>query len=159
MMKTSIGGKNATHAAGSTTASIETVNGRRARISSMWDPSAQVADIGMMWSSVDNAKMPSIDALIADFFIEIGHQPVTVQRYPIATFQSRCDWPDWAPHPGVYFFERDNLVSYVGRALRVSLRERVKNQCNSFGDPLWDAVISDGATTLGVVAFPKERWY
>ena len=104
--------------------------------------------------------MSAIDDLTNEFFADIGiTDSAAILRYQVSTFQNSCEWPDWAQLPGVYFFEQDDRVMYVGRALRACLRDRVGNQCRAFGDPSWDAVIGSPRTTIGVVVFPKHRWH
>jgi hypothetical protein len=66
----------------------------------------------------------------------------------------------WGDMPGIYFFEQDSLVVYIGRALRGTLlRGRVHSQCTSFGDPAWDEVIGDDQTVVGAVPFQLADWY
>jgi hypothetical protein len=67
--------------------------------------------------------------------------------------------PAWADGPGVYIFERAGRVEYVGRALRATLRQRLAIQVSSLGDPLWNVVLDDDATTIAVLPLPSEEWY
>lgn len=83
-------------------------------------------------------------------------------RIPIAELRDKLSprYAKWGSSPGVYFFEQSDCVSYIGRALPGSgLRARVHNQCNAYGDPLWDAVIQSDATTVGIIVVPREEWY
>ncbi len=69
---------------------------------------------------------------------------------------------DWAHSSGVYFFEQQGSVQYIGRALPGSgLRSRVYNQCTSYGDQKWDSIIKNDEkpTTVGVIWLPQQEWY
>lgn len=100
-----------------------------------------------------------IDRLIAEFFSQIKAPQPETERFTLATYRTDWTWPQWGPRHGVYFFEQDGHVRYVGRALRTTLRQRIKDQCSSVGDPSWDSVIGEPDVVVGVVPLPDELWH
>ncbi len=86
---------------------------------------------------------------------EIKREPITL----IQSFASARRWPDWASNPGIYFFELDGKLQYVGRAIRTTLGQRLGNQSTAFGNEKWDAVIKNPSSIVGWVALPPNEWY
>jgi hypothetical protein len=85
--------------------------------------------------------------------------PVFREITPLRDRKSAA-YENWGDAPGVYLFEQRAEVVYIGRALRGTLlRSRVHGQCVSYGDPAWDAVITDDSTLVGAVPFPHADWY
>ena len=66
----------------------------------------------------------------------------------------------WAERSGIYFFEQDGTVQYVGRALwRTGLLGRILDHCQPRGDVAWDALWTHENTSVGVVALEPADWY
>jgi hypothetical protein len=84
------------------------------------------------------------------------------ERFPVTRLRDRKSdaFAGWGDAPGVYFFEQDGIVQYVGRALRrTGLRARVHTNCTSFGDPAWDRVIKDPTSVVRAVPLETIEWY
>jgi hypothetical protein len=101
----------------------------------------------------------TVDEVVGQFCGATGVEPLAVHRVSLGALREVTVWPPWSTATGVYFFEQGGVLQYVGRALRTTLQRRLESQCGAFGDPRWDAVISDADTTVGVIPFPAERWY
>lgn len=101
----------------------------------------------------------SINDLISSFCSQVVDLSPSVERFALEKYRDEWSWPDWASSPGVYFFEQNGVVQYVGRALRTTLRARLSNQCGALGEAKWDAVINDPRVAVGVVHLPQDRWY
>ena len=85
-----------------------------------------------------------------------------IRRLPtsdVLQWVSSRTWPDWAALPGLYFFELDDSLQYVGRALRSALRGRLSTQCKSLQDPEWKKVVLNPRTSVGAVALPQVDWF
>ena len=111
------------------------------------------------------ATPSELDALLGEFAQRVKDLAVVGPlRMPIEALRDRSSatYSDWSSASGVYFFEQEGRVQYIGRALPgTGLKARVHNQCNAFGDEKWDTVIkNDGVpTTVGVISLSSVDWY
>jgi excinuclease UvrABC nuclease subunit len=105
------------------------------------------------------------DAALTEFTDRVSGLTVTgPMRLPIESLRDKRSpaYGDWSHSSGVYFFEQEGTIQYVGRALPgTGLRSRVHDQCTSFDDPKWDTIIRNESllTTVGVVAVLEKDWY
>ena len=105
----------------------------------------------------------SIDQALEEFLLRIPSLTVGgPYRVPIEELRNKKSmrYAEWGNSSGVYFFEQDARIFYIGRALPGSgLRSRVHSQCTAYGDPSWDAVILKDETQVGVITVERKDWY
>lgn len=107
----------------------------------------------------DGPTLAAITAQLHALWLRLGLGAPELFREPVGRFQATGGYPKWASHPGVYMFVENGRVHYVGRALRSTLGSRLRSQCNSYGDPRWDPVISSSSVYVVVAPLPHEEWY
>lgn len=92
----------------------------------------------------------------------IGLDTTLSPRMPVKALIDKQSalYNDWATFSGVYVFDIDREIVYVGRALPgTGLRARVHNQCNSRGDLSWDAVLDHTNVFDSVIPLPASDWF
>lgn len=68
-------------------------------------------------------------------------------------------WHEWE-EPGIYYFVRDGVVEYVGRAIpSTGLKSRVVDQMSRSGDPIWNEVRENPKTEICLIAFDRDDWH
>ncbi len=65
----------------------------------------------------------------------------------------------WTGSKGLYLFESEGRVKYLGRALGTFLGERLRSQCRARGHEPWDAVLDDPATRVRLYLLEPAEWY
>lgn len=78
--------------------------------------------------------------------------------FTIGELRKDTKWGEWSKRKGVYYFQDDETVVYVGCALK-SLGSRLWVQIKSFGDPDWDKVIKNNDVIICVICFNDDVWY
>lgn len=83
---------------------------------------------------------------------------------PLVIKPSECadrgfKWPAWGNESGIYSFEREGRVLYIGRALGASLEQRLKNHCTNRNDAVWVEAMESPQTWVYVFPFPPDEWY
>lgn len=98
--------------------------------------------------------------VLSDEFVNISRNIKTIDfiTLTIDDLRSNPKWGEWSRKRGVYYFQKEDDVVYVGRALR-SLGSRVQSQINSFGDPKWDHIINNKDIIVGVICLDDDLWY
>ena len=68
-------------------------------------------------------------------------------------------WPAWGKDSGIYSFENNRKVLYIGRAFGASLKQRLKYHCASRDNLAWVEVLESAETQIYVFILPQEDWY
>ena len=103
--------------------------------------------------------MVDISTHIKEFFSSLENtDDLDLNTYKIGELRENTNWDPWARKKGVYYFQRDGRIVYVGCAL-TTLGIRISAQLKADQDEDWRSVITDNEVVVGAIGFGKDNWF
>jgi hypothetical protein len=98
--------------------------------------------------------LKKIDAFLGRISAFQRSEPI---RKTVEELRSEKKWDDlWSASPGIYYFVRDDIVVYIGRALPgTNLGARINSHLKSATNEKWVQTLGEKGAAVGLLPFPK----